>query len=842
MNGKGRCEDYADKLAALVLDELPADERASIEAHAASCAACGGELSLLRSTVDALRGLDAPIAELGSARREAIAAHARQALVRPRRGIRWIRVAAAAVFVAGVVGIGFVVFMHNSRSRQRAYEVSRAELAVVRDDKMASLPAAPPAYDPTLKRDMSSSARLMENKRERPVIHLSPDELTQIPKGTDLNSLANKGTDTRGLMDSAVMGVGGGASGAYGNRWGVADVEVNQTGTSPVRHPAVADRDRMALDIGPSALAGPARAKPPARGADPNRDTALLDRERRLRNLSYAAGGSEERPESYSELSPEQRIEDILRSLDPRPGETPDMMFFRFYGDNPFVEAGADPLSTFAVDVDTASYTLMRNYLSRGIVPPREAVRTEEFVNYFRGGYEPPKEKTFAITTELAPSPFAHEPGYQMLRIGIKGREIPVDRRRSCSLVFVIDSSGSMERENRLELVKDALRILVQKLDERDTIGIVTFQTTARKVLDPTGAERTDEILRAIEGLRPGGSTNACDGLVQGYEMAAAHILKGGNNRIILCSDGVANTGDTSVQGILSRVREERAKGIFLTCIGVGMGNHNDELLERLADEGDGRCVYVDRIDEARKVFSETLVGTLETIAKDVKVQVAFDPKTVVLYRLLGYENRDIADQDFRNDAVDAGEIGAGHEVTALYEILTLKDVQGPIAKVTLRWKPVDGSRVGEATEGSAEVFPDAARASFEMASARFRLAAVVAEFAEILRRSHWSRGSTLDAVLRQAEPLLAPLSDDKDVVEFVALVKQAIRIIGQSAPPDELAEAVDAARENAILRARLERLQAEEDVKEIEELRRQNDQLRRKLREILERRSRRGG
>ncbi len=538
--------------------------------------------------------------------------------------------------------------------------------------------------------------------------------------------------------------------------------------------------------------------------------------------------------------SPDQQVEEILRSLAQRPGESPDMMFFRYYGDNPFVEAGAKPLSTFSVDVDTASYTLARSYLTRGVVPPKEAVRTEEFINYFKGGYPAPAEGDFAIHTELAPSPFGHEKGYKLLRIGVKGREVPLEKRRPCALVFVIDVSGSMGRENRLELVKNSLRYLVGRLDERDTIGIVTFWTTAQKVLDPVGVDRSEKILRTIDGLSAGGSTNAGDGILLGYEMAAAGFLKGGNNRVILLSDGVANTGVTDPDQILKRVQQHRRENIFLNSIGVGMGNHNDVLLERLADAGDGQCVYVDRLEEARKVFSEHLMGTLETIAKDVKIQVAFDTEHVVLYRQLGYENRALKDEDFRNDAVDAGEIGAGHEVTALYEVLPLAGAKGRLATVTVRYKPVAGSTVEKAVEIAADVTTDKGYPDFLVASPRFRLCAVVAEFAEILRRSYWARGSTLDSLLYHAGPLAGSFSEERDVGELIALIKQTRKILVQTQPQDELAQAVEAIKENYILSARLAQLEKEEGSRELELLRQQNEKLKRTIREILERRVRR--
>ena len=282
-------------------------------------------------------------------------------------------------------------------------------------------------------------------------------------------------------------------------------------------------------------------------------------------------------------IDPRRLVEEYCRSLAPRPRETPDMMFFRYWGTNPFVEAAVDPLSTFAVDVDTASYTLMRKYLTdRGLVPPTQAIRTEEFLNYFNYEYPAPTEDegAFAVHTEMAPSPFAHEPEYQLLKVGIKGRVVTNEKRQRCALVFVVDTSGSMARETRLELVKDGLRLLVRELDEGDSIGIVAFDRTSRTILEPTPADQQEKILNAINTLHPRRNTNVDSGLTAGYQMAALNFAKDGTNRVLLLSDGVANTGVTNVGGMLSNVRAQRERGIFLTCVGVGMGNHNDTLLE----------------------------------------------------------------------------------------------------------------------------------------------------------------------------------------------------------------------------------------------------------------------
>ncbi len=555
------------------------------------------------------------------------------------------------------------------------------------------------------------------------------------------------------------------------------------------------------------------------------------------RAATPASGSTETKPV----VDAKALVDEFCRRIAPRSGEAPDLMFFRYWGTNPFVEAIVDPLSTFAVDTDSASYTLLRKYLmDRGLLPPTQAIRTEEFINYFRNGYEPPSGgDAFAIHTEMAPSPFGHEPEYQLLKVGIKGREVSRDERKGSSLVFVVDTSGSMRRENRLELVKDALRLLVKELDEGDSIGIVAFDRESRVVLEPTPADQREKILNGIGLLESRRNTNVDAGLRAGYAMSEKVFDANANNRVILLSDGVANTGVTDVNGMLENTKAQRAKGIYLTCVGVGMGNHNDTLLEQLADRGDGQCVYVDRIEEARKVFVESLVGTLETIARDVKIQVEFDKEKVIRYRLLGYENRAIADSAFRDNTVDAGEIGAGHEVTALYELKLSPGANGKLATVRVRHLKVDD---GSAVEVERLVDDASRRGTIADSSARFRLSAYVAEFAEVLRDSYWARGSDLSRVAGLTRDLLADvpgaLGPDPEVAELVALMLRAAPLVEKRhAGHGEVAEVMDALRENTYHRTRAEQVQSEGEQRAeyLEEIQRQNEQLRRRLESLIE-------
>ncbi|MBN2394137.1 MAG: von Willebrand factor type A domain-containing protein [Anaerolineae bacterium] len=449
-------------------------------------------------------------------------------------------------------------------------------------------------------------------------------------------------------------------------------------------------------------------------------------------------------------------------------------VFFENYGVNPRIDAEDDNLSTFAVDVDTASYTVMRRVVGDGYLPDKDSVRVEEYVNFFEQGYESPTKSAFGITIDGAPSPYVEN--YYLVRVGLKGYEVPAEDRPNVVLTFVIDVSGSMDMENRLELVKDALELLVEQLRPTDEIGIVVYGSRARVVLEHTPVKNASTILRAIQRLDAEGSTNAEEGLQEGYRLARRNFNSEAVNRVILCSDGVANVGRTGPESILKEIREYAEKNIYLTTIGVGMGNFNDVLMEQLADDGDGFYAYVDDIKEAERIFVHRLPSSLQVIARDAKVQVAFNPDVVSRYRLIGYENRDVADDDFRNDEVDAGELGPGHSVTALYEVKfkAEADPQAAALTVSMRWENPD---TGEVTE----INRSAARADlnddFATSDPRFQMTAVVAQYAEILRQSYWAKdaGTKLEDVARDAQRIAEYLPRDQDVQEFAQLATQAI-------------------------------------------------------------------
>jgi Ca-activated chloride channel family protein len=459
----------------------------------------------------------------------------------------------------------------------------------------------------------------------------------------------------------------------------------------------------------------------------------------------------------------------------PPNGEAYDAMFFKNYGVNPFVDTDDDNLSTFATDVDTGSFTMCRQYLLDGNLPPNDAVRVEEFVNYFQYNYPAPQESAFAVYAEAMPWNFdASRQNTHLMRIGLKGMEISEENRKPAILTFVIDVSGSMAREDRLELVKKSLTLLTNRLRPEDKIGIAIYGSRGKKVMDHQGLRHKSAILEAIESLHSEGSTNAEEGIRIGYDMAERAFVPGYINRVILCSDGVANVGNTGPDEIFKIIKTKADKGITLSALGFGMGNYNDVLMEQLGDKGNGYYAYIDTLEEAQKLFGENLTGALQVIARDVKIQVEFNPKVVRSYRLIGYENRDVADVDFRNDKVDGGEIGAGHSTTALYELKLWPNAAGTAATVFVRYKDPD---TFEATEFKCP-FQTNQIVNPEQVSTAFALAARVTEFAEILRKSYWAKQASLENTLKETRKLAARESANTEIRELVDLMKKAIPLL----------------------------------------------------------------
>lgn len=457
-----------------------------------------------------------------------------------------------------------------------------------------------------------------------------------------------------------------------------------------------------------------------------------------------ACSGSTSSAPSDAYVPPEpQHHQPTVEPWPDRPEPTPyDGVTYEDPGVNPYVDPDEDEVSTFALDVDTASYTIARRYVDDGYRPDPASVRVEEWVNAFDQAYPRPDDEAFALIADGGPTPFTDRDEI-LLRLGIQARDVRDGARDDAALTFVIDTSGSMERERRLELVKDSMRLLIDGLGRDDSVAIVTFGDDARIILPPTHATDDERILDAIDELRPGGSTNLEAGLRLGYELARETLTENAIDRVVLASDGVANVGLTDPDGILSRIREDAAAGIELVSVGVGMGNYNDVLLEQLADQGDGFYAYVDTFDEARRLFTDDLTGTLQTVALDARAQVEFDPDVVAAYRLVGYENRAIDDDDFTDDTVDAGAIGAGHAVTALYAVRLRDDIgrDDRLATLRLRWTDPDRGGADELTRDVR--LSDLAR-SFRATDATFRLDAIVAATAEVLRDAPSARGLDL--------------------------------------------------------------------------------------------------
>src|SRR5687768_10409193 len=463
-------------------------------------------------------------------------------------------------------------------------------------------------------------------------------------------------------------------------------------------------------------------------------------------------------------------------------------------GENPFVRASLEPLATFSIDVDTASYSNVRRFLNQNQIPPADAVRIEELINYFTYDYARPSgPHPIGASMELADAPW--NPRHRLVRIGINARAIDANRRPPSNLVFLIDVSGSMNTPQKLPLVKSALKMLVDQLGENDLVSIVVYASSTGLVLPPTSGERKQTITQAIDNLEAGGSTNGGAGIQLAYRQATANFIRGGVNRVILVTDGDFNVGITS-QADLTTLIEDRAKsGVFLSVLGFGMGNLKDSTMERLADLGNGHYAYIDTLNEARKVLVEEMSATLVTVAKDVKIQVDFNPGKVEAYRLIGYENRLLRPEDFNNDLKDAGDMGAGHAVTALFEIVPRGGVvPGPsidpsVFQPAPRDAPAPATnsndmlvlrvryKLPEASESTRMDVPLAdRRTAFRNASSDFRFAASVAAFGMVLKDSPHRGEATLGWVLDTAT---ASQGQDRGGYrgEFISLVQKAIAL-----------------------------------------------------------------
>lgn len=456
--------------------------------------------------------------------------------------------------------------------------------------------------------------------------------------------------------------------------------------------------------------------------------------------------------------------------------------------ENKYFDAWADPLSTFSIDVDNASYTNVRRFISQQQTPPRDAVRIEEMVNYFAYDYQAPTNTApFSINMEVADCPWNQH--HQLVHIGLQGKDIDLDNMAPSNLVFLIDVSGSMNHSNKLPLVKSSLNYLVDQLGEQDRIALVVYAGAAGLVLPSTPASEKDKIKAAINQLSAGGSTAGGAGIKLAYQVAAENLIAAGNNRVIIATDGDFNVGQSSNSEMVQLMEEKRKTGIYITVMGFGMGNYKDDKMEKIAQYGNGNYFYIDRLAEAQKVFGKDLRATLFTIAKDVKIQVEFNPMQVASYRLIGYENRKLDNQDFDDDTKDAGELGAGHTVTALYEIVpatpsderndtNLKYQQngrtaaansGELLTLKLRYKDP------KSTKSKLLQSPLLAEdIHWEQSSENFRWSAAVALFGQLLRESTFTGSGSFEQVLALANGAKG-MDEDGLRQGFITMVNQYV-------------------------------------------------------------------
>ena len=469
------------------------------------------------------------------------------------------------------------------------------------------------------------------------------------------------------------------------------------------------------------------------------------------------------------------------------PSIEPNQEDYELFVENPFTSPKSEPLSTFSIDVDNASYTNVRRFINQGQTVPKDAVRVEEMVNFFKYNYEKPTENhPFAIAPEYGECPWNEK--HKLVKIGLQGKEIPTDELPNSNFVFLIDVSGSMNSQNKLPLLKESMKVLVNQLRKNDNVAIVVYAGAAGMVLPPTSGDEKETIIKALDILSAGGSTAGGAGIELAYKMAAENFIKGGNNRVILATDGDFNVGASSNKDMETLIEEKRKSGVFLTCLGYGMGNYKDSKMETLANKGNGNYAYIDNIQEANRFLGKEFKGSMFAIAKDVKIQIEFNPKHVQSYRLIGYENRKLRPEDFINDAIDAGELGSGHTVTALYEIIPTgvestfnqdiadlkyseikiapKDYSDELATIKFRYKKPDGEKSIEMVETiKNNVF------SLAKTSEDFKFSAAVAWFGLKLRDSKLVTNKTSKDIKALA---LQGKSKDEDGYrsEFIRLVE----------------------------------------------------------------------
>ncbi len=487
-------------------------------------------------------------------------------------------------------------------------------------------------------------------------------------------------------------------------------------------------------------------------------------------------------PPATSMEAPDELMVSDFEVMEELPYEDFNTEEYSYIKENNFHIALTEPLSTFSIDVDNASYSNLRRFISYNQLPPKDAVRIEEMVNYFEYDYADPKGKhPFSITTELSSCPWNEE--NKLLHIGIQGKKLDYNDLRPSNLVFLIDVSGSMNDDNKLPLVKRSIKMLVNNLSESDKVSLVVYAGAAGVVLEPTEATKKDRIFKAINRLEAGGSTAGGAGIQLAYDLAVKHFIENGNNRVILATDGDFNIGASSSGELVRLIEEKRKSGVYLTICGFGMGNYKDSRMEDISNAGNGNYFYIDNVREAEKVFVKEMRANMFTIAKDVKIQVEFNPTKVKAYRLIGYENRVMENQEFDDDTKDAGELGAGHSVTALYEIVTgsgkletsssryVKNVPSELASsneivtLNLRYKPIEEEKSVLIVEHIKDKSID-----WNKTSDNFRLSAAVAGFGMLLRDSEFK--NTLNYA--QIQAMVPRKESDLERGELLSLIKSA--------------------------------------------------------------------
>ncbi|MDD5708177.1 MAG: von Willebrand factor type A domain-containing protein [Kiritimatiellae bacterium] len=782
------CEE---RLTSWLLGGLPQAEAEAMRLHLADCAACRARAAELEPVVAALRaGLsaapDKPL-RLYPAKRRRVLSTQYGSPVRQWWAARHTSLlATAAVLVVLVLLMSaFYQDMHVRATRKAA----PTQVLCSPSCEVVALEAdATSEEHPADWRDKSDSSHLHDYKLESPKISsasLREDERLTVVNGAACNlpASAPEAKDQGGINAESLDTIK-----IKQNVSAMHFRDLSATHGTGKRRLGIAPESKMDPDVKVEVALPDSYARPEAAGGAERRETVGAND----LGWEYAPVAAASRPsaplppakapveagkaaEPGVAASGVASKEEMLRRVQPadKPSEDapPPPTQRPPAAHNSFIETRVNPFSTFAIDVDTAAYTLTRQALTGGALPDPESVRTEEIVNAFDYGDSAPDNATFRVYVEGAPSPFGA--GLTLLRVGVKGRRLGREEQRPAMLTFLVDTSGSMDQPDRIGLARQALALLLERLAPQDRLQLITFDDHARLILETSPGMEGDRILAAFDRLRCRGSTNLEEGMRQAYEQAARGFVPGAENRVILISDGVANLGTDSAADILTHIEAYRRQGITCTVFGVGRGVYNDRMLEELANRGDGSYRYLDSPEEVRRAFVDDLAATLNTIATDVKIQVEWNPAAISRYRQLGYENRALTKEQFRDDTVDAGEVGSGQSVTALYELElpSAQPADRPLGMVRVRYRRVDTQAIEEIEQ---PIMPRQIAPRIEAARPELRLAASAAEFAELLRRSPHAAGGRFGDVARLLHPVALEMKLDTRVAELLRLTELA--------------------------------------------------------------------